>query len=73
MLSATPFGTRGSQVQILPLRPTFLYDQVLTGNDTGNEILLPPSIPLRLEEARRYNTATAPERVGEPLRRTVPT
>src|SRR5438045_1931853 len=31
------FGTRGSQVQILPLRPAFLHLGVTTGTDMGNE------------------------------------
>src|SRR6516165_906334 len=34
---ATAFGTRGSQVQILPLRPAFLTTEAVTGNDTGDE------------------------------------
>ena len=37
VLSATSFGTRGSQVQILPLRPAFLTREVVTGNDMGDE------------------------------------
>src|SRR5262245_39392856 len=31
------FGTRGSQVQILPLRPAFNHMDQLTGPDMGNE------------------------------------
>src|SRR5262249_46860923 len=37
MLSATSFGTRGSQVQILPLRPAFFTIEAVTGNDMGDE------------------------------------
>src|SRR5262252_1588238 len=33
----TSFGTRGSQVQILPLRPAFFTIEAVTGNDMGNE------------------------------------
>jgi hypothetical protein len=40
---STSFGTRGSQVQILPLRPTFLAIQTITGNDMGNDT--PPVVP----------------------------
>jgi hypothetical protein len=39
----TSFGTRGSQVQILPLRPAFLALESVTGNDMGNETLAPCS------------------------------
>ena len=35
------FGTRGSQVQILPLRPAFPTEDPLTGNDMGDETRLP--------------------------------
>ena len=35
--SSASFGTRGSQVQILPLRPAFFTIEAVTGNDTGNE------------------------------------
>jgi hypothetical protein len=38
-LRASTFGTRGSQVQILPLRPAFLAAESITGNDMGNETL----------------------------------
>jgi hypothetical protein len=31
------FGTRGSQVQILPLRPAFFTTDLLMGNDMGDE------------------------------------
>jgi hypothetical protein len=37
----TSFGTRGSQVQILPLRPAFPTEDLLTGNDMGDETGLP--------------------------------
>jgi hypothetical protein len=33
----TTFGTRGSQVQILPLRPAFSIKRIATGPDMGNE------------------------------------
>ena len=35
------FGTRASQVQILPLRPRFSHNRSLAGNDMGNETPAP--------------------------------
>ena len=37
---ALAFGTRGSQVQILPLRPSFSHHESVTGNVMGDETAL---------------------------------
>jgi hypothetical protein len=52
-LSITSFGTRGSQVQILPLRPAFSHTRSFRGMDMGHEILA--RFSFRAREFRNWN------------------
>ena len=52
-MPAPSFGTRGSQVQILPLRPAFSLTLQLAGNDMGHEIRARSSF--RAREFRNRN------------------